>query len=75
MRGVQNAIAPLVGQPTVVAALRTDGDANGRLFDRDGKTFLGHSPGWRYPRGRDEGTSEQRLALIRCPPGLMCSRC
>lgn len=40
MRGVRRPLAMLAGQPTVVAELRIEGDADGRLEEIDGRKIL-----------------------------------
>lgn len=40
MRGVRRPLGPLAGQPTVVAELPIDGNADGRLIEIDGATVL-----------------------------------
>lgn len=44
MRGVRRPLGTLAGQPTVVAELRIDGEADGRLIDMDGKLILEATP-------------------------------
>ena len=44
MQGVRRALAPLAGQPTVVAELRIEGTADGKLLDADGEIHLEATP-------------------------------
>jgi len=44
MRGVRHTLGTLAGQPTVVAELRIDGEADGRLVEMGGRTVLEATP-------------------------------
>jgi hypothetical protein len=44
MRGFRQPLGQLAGQPTVVAEMRIDGDADGRLIEMDGVTVLEATP-------------------------------
>lgn len=51
MRGFRQPLGRLAGQPTVIAEMRIDGDADGRLIEMDGVTVLEATP---KPGGRAE---------------------
>lgn len=57
MRGVRQPLGTLAGQPTVVAELRIDGDADGRLVEVDGRKILEAVP-------RDGQQAEVVMSLV-----------
>jgi hypothetical protein len=57
MRGVRLPLGTLAGQPTVIAELRIDGDADGRLIEMDGKTIFVATP-------REGARAEIVMALV-----------